>query len=48
MAMIEDKPLQGIQKDKIRKRTLKEIFGTLNGWKINSQKLKDELRKEQR
>lgn len=29
-----------------RKNALKEVFGSLKGWKINTQKLKDELRKE--
>ena len=28
------------------KNVLKESFGTLKNWKINSQKLKDDLRKE--
>ncbi|MBI2043161.1 AbrB/MazE/SpoVT family DNA-binding domain-containing protein [Candidatus Pacearchaeota archaeon] len=26
---------------------IKEIFGSLKGWKINAQKFKDELRKEE-
>lgn len=30
-----------------RKNDLKEIFGTLKGWKINSQKAKDEIREEE-
>ena len=29
-----------------RKNALREVFGSLKGWKINTQKLKDELRKE--
>lgn len=29
-----------------RKNALREIFGSRKGWKINTQKLKDELRKE--
>ena len=29
-----------------RKNMLKKVFGSLKGWKINTQKLKDELRKE--
>ena len=28
------------------KNILRETFGTLKGWKIDSQKVKDELRKE--
>ena len=28
------------------KNDLKEVFGSLKDWKINTQKLKDELRKE--
>lgn len=29
-----------------RKNALREVFGSVKGWKINTQKLKDELRKE--
>ena len=29
-----------------RKQSIKDIFGSLKGWKIDSQKAKDELRKE--
>ncbi len=29
-----------------RKKTIKELFGTLKDWKIDPQQLKDELRKE--
>ncbi|MBI4149229.1 hypothetical protein HY491_02175 [Candidatus Woesearchaeota archaeon] len=29
-----------------RKNKVKELFGSLKGWKIDSQKMKDELRKE--
>ena len=29
-----------------KQRNLKDIFGSLSHWKINSQKMKDELRKE--
>jgi len=29
-----------------KKRTMREFFGRLKGWKIDSQKMKDELRKE--
>jgi len=27
---------------------IKKIFGKLKGWRINSQKMKDELRKEEK
>ncbi len=30
-----------------RGNPVKEIFGSLKGWKINTQKFKDELRKEE-
>lgn len=30
-----------------KENSLKNIFGSLKGWKINSQKIKDELRKEE-
>lgn len=29
-----------------KKRTIKEVFGSMKGLKIDSQKMKDELRKE--
>ncbi len=29
-----------------KKRTIKQIFGSLKNWKIDSQKLKDELRED--
>ena len=29
-----------------KKHSLKKVFGTLKNWKINSQQVKDELRKE--
>jgi bifunctional DNA-binding transcriptional regulator/antitoxin component of YhaV-PrlF toxin-antitoxin module len=29
-----------------RKKDMKKIFGSLRGWKIDSQKLKDEARKD--
>ncbi|MBS3066598.1 AbrB/MazE/SpoVT family DNA-binding domain-containing protein [Candidatus Pacearchaeota archaeon] len=50
-------PKEIIEKEKLRegeevfiiiesKNDLKEVFGSLKDWKINTQKLKDELRKE--
>ena len=30
----------------IRKQTLADAFGMLKGWKVDSQKVKDQLRKE--
>ncbi len=33
-------------KVKSSKKTVKEIFGSLKDWKIDTQKFKDELRKE--
>ncbi|MBI2667953.1 AbrB/MazE/SpoVT family DNA-binding domain-containing protein [Candidatus Woesearchaeota archaeon] len=30
----------------IKKRKIKDIFGSLKEWKIDSQKMKDELRKD--
>ena len=29
-----------------KKKTIKEVFGSLKNWKIDAQKMKDELRKE--
>ena len=29
------------------KNSIKNIFGVLKGWKINAQKMKDEIRKEE-
>ncbi len=29
-----------------KKHSLKKVFGTLKNWKVNSQQVKDELRKE--
>ena len=50
-------PKEIIEKEKLRegeevfiiiesKNDLKEVFGSLKDWKINTRKLKDELRKE--
>ena len=30
-----------------KKNKIKELFGSLKGWKFNSQKLKDEIREEE-
>lgn len=30
-----------------KKNPLKEVFGSLKGWKIDAQKMKDEIRKEE-
>ncbi len=34
--------------NKTNKNVISEIFGSLKGWKINAQKFKDEMRKEER
>ncbi len=40
------KELWNNKEDRAResKKVLREVFGTLKGWKINAQKMKDELR----